>query len=707
MTGTNTLQRAQWFLKQGLSVIPLDHPAETTHTDPSKIGKVPAIERWKPFQTMRATDADLQEWFGSGRQRNIGVITGSISNLVVVDCDSVKAVVWADAHLPPTPWRSHTSKGEHRGYRHPGIQVKNKVRINTGSGDTPVDVRGDGGYIVAPGSVHYCGARYEWAEEPPATDSLPMFDPAWIETDPSVSEATQPLGTTIPSGSRNDTLFREGCRLRRLGYDEVEIQAALTVLNKRRCSPPLDAREIESIAQSCARYEPAADIFATTESGDSEYFAACNADTVRYDHRRGRFLLFDGHIWVPQTNGEVSRLALEAMRARLAAAVKSTGDGRTKRIKWAIDGEARKRLSNLLYLAQDKPQISDPGDSWDLDPWLLGAANGVIDLRAGTLRAGHPDDRITMRVRVSFDPNAECPLYDRTVDEIFESNAELIAYFDRYVGYSLTGDCREESLAFCYGDGANGKGTLMNTIGWMLGDYADDLPFSAFELQSRAGIPNDIAKIVGKRFITASETAEAQRLNESRVKALTGRDPITARFLNKEFFTFQPVAKFWLATNHKPEVRDDSEGFWRRLHLIPFAASFVGREDKSLKDRLRAELPGILARAVRGCLAWQREGLNPPEVVREATQSYRNNSMPLARFLDECCVVQDAARATFGELFKAYVKWCGNSREGRMGRHEFNEALRQRFEQDARNTQRVTFVGVGLLDLFGAEGDDR
>jgi putative DNA primase/helicase len=183
------------------------------------------------------------------------------------------------------------------------------------------------------------------------------------------------------------------------------------------------------------------------------------------------------------------------------------------------------------------------------------------------------------------------------------------------------------------------------------------------------------------------------------VKALTGRDPITARFLHREFFTFQPVAKFWLATNHKPDVRDDSEGFWRRIHFIPFTASFVGREDKTLKDRLRDEAAGILARAVRGCLAWQREGLKRPKPVQDATNAYRAESMPLARFLDECCVIQDNASATFGELFKAYVRWCGGNAK-RMGRHEFADALRGRFETNPKNKDHVEFVGVGLLDLF-------
>ena len=504
-----------------------------------------------------------------------------------------------------------------------------------------------------------------------------------------------PLPGSIPDGSRNKALFTEGCRLARLGWSKKEILPALKAVNEQRCKPLLPDAEVETIAGSAAKYDAAADSFPLTEAGDAEFFVTCNTDRVRFDHLRGRWLLFNGHIWGPQSDGEVARLALDAIRARQRAAV-----GHKDRLKWALGGESRTRQANLLALAQSIKPVADDGKGWDLDPWLLGVQNGVIDLKTGTLREGRPDDRITMCARAAFDPAATCALYDRVVRDIFNDDPELIEYFDRYVGYSLTGDCREESLALCCGGGANGKGTLMNTIGWLLGDYADDLPFSAFELHERGSIPNDVAKIVGKRFVTASETAETQRLNEARIKALTGRDPITARFLHREFFTFEPVAKFWLATNHKPEVRDDSEGFWRRLHLIPFTASFVGREDKTLKDRLREELSGILARAVRGCLAWQREGLSPPDVVRDATRAYRDGARPLARFIDECCVVQDGARVTSGVLFKAYVRWCGNSRDGRMGRNEFGAAMRALFKTDEQDSRHVTFLGVGVVDLF-------
>jgi putative DNA primase/helicase len=305
-----------------------------------------------------------------------------------------------------------------------------------------------------------------------------------------------------------------------------------------------------------------------------------------------------------------------------------------------------------------------------------------------------------MRVSIPYDERARCPEWEAKLLEIFGGDTEMVGYFQRAVGYSLSGDCREECLFVCHGDGANGKGTTMNTVAWVLGDYADDLPFSAFELHARSSIPNDIAKLVGKRFVTASESGEV-RLNEARVKALTGRDPITARFLHREFFTFQPAAKFWLATNMRPVVRDDSEGFWRRIHLIPFAQSFVGREDKTLKDRLRDEAQGILAWIVRGCLAWQREGLNPPSAVLHATDEYRREQQQLGRFMDTRCIV-DATQSIRAEtLFHAYRHWCDSVREGvEYNQTTFGKAIKSRFRFEERN-RRIVYIGIGLRSQGG------
>lgn len=183
---------------------------------------------------------------------------------------------------------------------------------------------------------------------------------------------------------------------------------------------------------------------------------------------------------------------------------------------------------------------------------------------------------------------------------------DLVRFVQRAVGYSLSGATGEQCLFLLYGTGADGKGTFTNQLKRVLGDYGWNMPFATIEAKDRAAIPNDLAALAGRRFVVASETNDGTRLNEGRIKALTGSDPITARFLHGEFFEFEPVAKFWLSVNHKPVVRDESHGFWRRIRLIPFMKTFP--INPTLGDRLHTKAPGILAWAVRGCLHWQREG---------------------------------------------------------------------------------------------------
>ncbi len=214
-----------------------------------------------------------------------------------------------------------------------------------------------------------------------------------------------------------------------------------------------------------------------------------------------------------------------------------------------------------------------------------------------------------------------------SVAEIFVDDQSLIDFVQRAMGYSLTGETTEQCLLLLHGSGSNGKGVLTRTLMRVLGDYAWNVPFTTMQLREHSGIPNDLASLVGRRFVIASELNDGAQLNEARVKALTGCDSVPARFLHAEFFTFEPVAKFWLSVNHKPIVRDDSYGFWRRIRLIPFLRQFP--KNDTLEPALRAEASGVLAWAIRGCLQWQTlGGLAPPSVVTEATAEYARESDP-------------------------------------------------------------------------------
>jgi len=432
-----------------------------------------------------------------------------------------------------------------------------------------------------------------------------------------------------------------------------------------------------------------------TEAGAAERFARLHGDAVRYDHHRQRWLLWDLHRWMPDADAAVIRLAVDFARTWQREAIDIPDrDGRELVTKFAMRLERRDGLTNMLALARAMKPIADTGTQWDRDPWLMGTPNGVIDLQTGTLRTGHSDDRITMTTAVGYDPAAPCPRWEQFVAEIFGGDASLIGFMRRAVGYSLTGITTEQVLVLLYGTGSNGKGTLCNTIKRVLGDYSWNMPFSTIELRDRAAIPNDLAALVNRRFVIASETNDGARLNESRVKALTGCDPVTARFLHAEFFTFEPVAKFWLSVNHKPIVRDDSFGFWRRLRLIPFLRVFP--VNAGLADDLRAEAAGILTWCVRGCLEWQRDGLQPPAVVLEATREYETDSDVLAGFLEEGCDRDPDAQVRASDLFEHYKRWADT--HGLTDRERLSATLfgRKAAERLQRSKTRTGWVYFGV-----------
>jgi len=465
--------------------------------------------------------------------------------------------------------------------------------------------------------------------------------------------------------------------------------------------------ELKKLITVAAEFEPSEEPtdevslcdFAMTDAGNAELFAHMNRDRLRYDHRRGRWLIWRGHSWQTDTGGELQRLALEAMRARHHAAVDLDGDDRKAQLKWATQSESKFRIDAALSLARSVLPISDTGDGWDVDPWLVGVANGVVDLRTGELRPGKPSDRISLALPWRYDPKANAPRWRRFIREIFGGDDALCSFVQRSCGYSLTGSTREQVLFLCYGTGANGKSVFLRTLATVFGPLAINSAFSTFEQQARrSSISNDVAALDGKRLVTASETAENTRLNEARLKALTGGDKVTARFLYCEPFEFVPVGHIWLAANHKPRVADDSEGFWRRVRLIPFLQQFKGEKaDQQLADKLAGEAAGILTWLVEGAVAWYADGLQPPEPVTSATAEYRAESDPLAEFLADRCELGENFEATPSELYAAYVDWAGEQHlreREQLHRTNFGRRLGERFTRRRSGGAGRLYVGL-------------
>ena len=446
--------------------------------------------------------------------------------------------------------------------------------------------------------------------------------------------------------------------------------------------------------------------FPRTDAGNAELFAALFMKGACFDHRRKRWLVWRDHWWEMDKDGELLRRAKYAARARKKHALHSSdADGdqsENKELKWAMQSESLPRLNACLIIAQSEPLLAHSGDGWNADPWFLGVENGVVELRTGELRDGRQEDGITVHTGVRFDPEAGCPRWEQFQDEIFGGEQETVEFVRRAVGYTLTGDVSEECLFLCVGGGSNGKTTFLEALRHALGPYAYNMPFSTLELKNRASIPNDVAALEGRRLVTASETNESIRLNEARVKALTGRDEVTARFLHREFFEFHPVGKFWLATNHLPSVTDDSFGFWRRVRVIPFDRRFSDQEaDKGLLERLKAEASGILAWAVRGCLEWQKHGLGIPASVRAATEAYRGEMDPTGEFIEQCCVVRSDMQVSCGRQWSSYEWWASlNPEHQRLDRRTFSRRMESRGFKKARvgHERTWTWLGIGLKE---------
>ncbi len=354
-------------------------------------------------------------------------------------------------------------------------------------------------------------------------------------------------------------------------------------------------------------------------------------------------------------------------------------------------------VSAVERLARADRGNAESADVWDRDPWLLNTRNGIVDLRYGKL-SGH-DRRYCMTKIAAASPNGECPTWINFLATVTGGDRDLQEYLRRVVGYCLTGVTMEHALFFLYGTGANGKSVFLNTVATILGEYVTSAPAEMFMSTQNDRHPTDMAGLRGARLVTATETDQGRRWAESRIKALTGGDKISARFMRQDFFEFEPQFKLVIAGNHKPGIRNIDEAMRRRLHLIPFLVTIPPEHrDKNLTERLLAERDGILAWAVRGCLEWQTVGLSPPAAVLSATEDYFADQDSIGRWIAEECLQGAKHTELFSALYDAWKRWAEDIGEYVLSKRAFSQALGSRgYEKwrDGATTQRG-FRGLAL-----------
>ncbi len=691
-------------------------------------------------------------WWTKEPQANVAIATGAASGLVVLDVDAKSGgdETLADLEtlhgkLPQTVEVLTGGGGRHLYFRWPGRQISNSAgKIGPG-----LDIRGDGGYVVAPPSLHQSGQRYRWEISSDPSDVELAEIPTWllqliadvpsknghVQTGSVVNPSYLPLSKAAlefvangaPIGQQRDRAIKAARSYLGAGYSVQDAAAAIwrglqaspvgdpskpwtyqdaidiaQDLASRPAPPPTPLQKPQPSRQpsTAASLTPIDSPLRRTDAANAEFFAHLYGDKMRYDHLRSRWLRWDTHWWVEDSDAEVRRLAEAAARElyRRAAAI-SDPDTMKKVSAWALSSLQRKGLDATVYLAQAQHPLADKGANWDSNPWLLGVGNGVVDLATGQLQPGQQLDRITKHTDVVFDPDATCPMWEAFLNQIMAGNQNLIAFLQRAIGYSLTGITSERVIFILHGSGANGKSTLLETVRSLLGEYALRTPTETLMVKQQSGIPNDIARLKGSRFVFASETEDGKRLAEALVKDLTGDDVISARFMRSEFFDFKPEFKIWMGTNHKPVIRGTDKAIWDRLKLIPFNVRIPeDQRDKHLADKLREELPGILQWTIRGCLEWQRMGLGVPDEVKQATEDYRAEMDTLAEFLGECCVLHPAARVGTTALYSEYTKWCEGNKEKSLSKQMLFKRLKERGLDNKRSggSGNIEWHGIGL-----------
>lgn len=402
-----------------------------------------------------------------------------------------------------------------------------------------------------------------------------------------------------------------------------------------------------------------------TDVGNGHRLVRNNDGNIRYCKESKAWLFWD------RTSGRweyssdlIMRLAEDTTFKMLEEAAEKAQSGNSElsiaTFKHAMKSQSLKSLKNQVEHAQSVQGVAVGLNQLDANPYLLCVLNGTINLKTGLLRDAKREDLITKQAHVIYDSTAQCATWLSFLERIFAGDSEMISFVQRAIGYSLTGLISEQVLFLAHGFGANGKSVLLNVIAGLLGDHAANAQAdSLMAKRDNSGINNDIARLRGARFVSTSETEDGKRFAEAQLKQLTGGDLVTARFLYGEYFEFKPAFKVWMAANHKPIINGDDLGIWRRIILIPFNVTIPeGERDGQLINKLSHECPGILNWALQGCLDWQRVGLSVPVVVRNATESYKQDMDSLGQFLDECCEIKPSKDCSAKALYTSYKEWA-------------------------------------------------
>ncbi len=441
---------------------------------------------------------------------------------------------------------------------------------------------------------------------------------------------------------------------------------------------------------------PAAILYSEQDLADT--FINEHGPVLRYVPLEKAWYTWDGVRWSRDVRLRAHELAKATLRTIADRVARSgvTPQEQAKGLRLARTLSARAKVTNILELPSSDSRVVLTPDEFDADLWILNTPAGMIDLRTAETHPNNPTTHLTKTTTARVDRDGDATRWLQFLHEATRGDQELQRYLQRLAGYCVTGSVSEHVVVFVHGGGGNGKSVFLNTLAHVLGDYATEAPMSTFLATTYDRHPTEIAALRGARLVAASETDSRGTWNEARLKSLSGGDPLTARLVYRDFFTFQPQFTLLLVGNHRPQLSNVDDAIRRRLHLVPFTHK-PEEPDPDLPEKLRAEAGAILAWMIQGCLDWQREGLAPPPIVAAATEEYFQDEDALGSWIAECCDVAPTSTATTSELFTDWQEWANGRGEHPGSMKRFAQLLKNRALTSGVNPQPAAWGSAGRL----------
>ena len=678
----------------------------------------------------------IRLWWDKHPNAGIGIATGHLddnTSFFALDIDmkdgvdglnTLSNLQSKNGTLPLTLEVDTPSGGKHLFFFSAGIEIRNS-QGHIGEG---LDIRGEGGYVVAPPTELPNGSyiskhKFEVAQI--------ANSPGWLvellrKPKPVTNDFTTPYHLDLPSpdqemadlllrraialakgdSGRNDVGFWLACQLRDNGFDKkwtqsVMLEYASVVKSYKDHEYEVD-EALSSVEQAFSREsrEPWRPSFKLTDLGNAERLVFYFGEEIRYCPQWKKWLIWDGTRWKIDESNAIVQKAKDTVRKIYGEAEQQVDSAkRSELVGHATRSEYANRINAMISLAASDQYLVVTPDELDSDHLLFNVENGTVDLRTGDLLPHNKRDLITKKASVVYDKSAKALQFEQFVSQIMNEDEEMVAFLQKLVGYGMSGLVSEQYLFFEYGSGANGKSTFDETIVSIFDEYAQKAPSEMLMSRRPGGVPNDIARLKGARLVVTSEIEAGRQLSEPVVKDLTGGDTLVARFMHGEFFEFKPTHKLLMYGNSKPMIKGTDNGIWRRILTIPFEVTIPeDKRDPKLKEKLLKEKSGILNWMIQGFLNWNKNGLNPPDKVLLATAKYRNESDSIQSFIEESCTIIPNAKVRASKLLEAYRKWCLENGEEVSTAKQFKHSLQEKGFNPHRKKDGMWWKGIGLRE---------